>query len=126
MRLIDDNKPVPMFGDGGTRRDYTYVGDLVDGIIRAIDRCSRHHLYNLGHSEPIALRDMIATIGKALDKPVVIHSLPEQPGDVRQTFAAIDRARDELGYAPTTSFGEGIRHYVEWYRTASRQASTPP
>ena len=124
VRLIDDNKPVPMFGDGGTRRDYTYVGDIVDGIIRAIERCSGHHLYNLGHSEPVALRDMIAAIGKALDKPVVIQTLPEQPGDVRQTFAAIDRARDELGYRPTTSFEEGIGRYVEWYRAAIRQPPT--
>jgi UDP-glucuronate 4-epimerase len=116
-RLIDQNRTVPMFGDGTTRRDYTYVNDLVDGIIRAIDRCTSHHLYNLGHSEPIALRDMIETIARALGKPAKIELLPEQPGDVRQTFAAIDRARLELGYQPITTFEEGIRRYVEWYRS---------
>ena len=58
-RLIDQDQPVPMFGDGTTRRDYTYVDDIVDGIVRAIERCTGHHLYNLGHSEPIALREMI-------------------------------------------------------------------
>ena len=116
-RLIDQNQPVPMFGDGTTRRDYTYVDDIVDGICRAIERCTGHHLYNLGHSEPIELKQMIDTIALALGKPAVIQALPEQPGDVKQTFAAIDRARSELGYAPSTPFGEGIRRYVQWYRS---------
>ena len=116
-RLIDQDQPVPMFGDGTTRRDYTYVDDIVDGIVRAIERCTGHHLYNLGHSEPIALREMIETIARALGKPAKIQTLPEQPGDVRQTYAAIDRARRELGYEPTTPFDEGIRRYVAWYRS---------
>jgi UDP-glucuronate 4-epimerase len=116
-RLIDQNQSVPMFGDGTSRRDYTYVADLVDGIVRAIEHCSSHHLYNLGHSEPIALRDMIDTIAQALGKPAKIEVLPPQPGDVKQTYAAIDRARLELGYEPTTPFAEGIRRYVEWYRS---------
>jgi UDP-glucuronate 4-epimerase len=120
-RLIDRNQPVPMFGDGTTRRDYTFVDDIVDGICRAIERCSGHHLYNLGHSEPIELKQMIETIALALGKRAVIQDLPEQPGDVKQTFAAIDRAKRELGYAPSTPFAEGIRRYVEWYR--SRPAS---
>ncbi len=93
------------------------MDDIVDGIVRAIDRCTGHHLYNLGHSEPIALADMIATIARALGKPAVIEALPEQPGDVRQTYAAIDLARRELGYAPTTPFAEGIRRYIAWYRS---------
>ena len=75
-RLIDQNQPVPMFGDGTTRRDYTYVDDIVDGIVRAIERCTGHHLYNLGHSEPIALREMIETIALALGKPAVIEACP--------------------------------------------------
>jgi UDP-glucuronate 4-epimerase len=116
-RLIDQHEPVPMFGDGTTRRDYTYVDDIVDGICRAIEHCTGHHLYNLGHSEPIELKQMIETIALALGKPAVIETLPEQPGDVKQTFAAIDRAKSELGYAPSTSFTEGIRRYVAWYRS---------
>jgi UDP-glucuronate 4-epimerase len=119
-RLIDQDQPVPMFGDGTTRRDYTYVGDIVDGIVRAIGRSTGHHLYNLGHSEPIALSDVIATIARALGKPAIIKVLPEQPGDVRQTYAAIDLARLELGYAPATPFDEGIRRYVAWYRARGR------
>jgi UDP-glucuronate 4-epimerase len=119
-RLIDQNQPVPMFGDGTTRRDYTYVDDIVDGITRAIERCTGHHLYNLGHSEPIALREMIDSIALALGKPAVIAALPEQPGDVRQTYAAIDRARCELGYDPKTPFDEGIRRYIAWCQSRGR------
>jgi UDP-glucuronate 4-epimerase len=115
-RLIDQGQPVPMFGDGTTRRDYTYVLDIVDGIMRAIDRCSGHHLYNLGHSEPIALVDVIAALALALGKPAIIKALPEQPGDVRQTYAAIDLAKSELGYSPAMPFDEGIRQYIAWYR----------
>jgi UDP-glucuronate 4-epimerase len=121
-QLIDQNQPVPMFGDGTTRRDYTYVEDIADGIVRSIDRCAGYHIYNLGHSEPIALKDMIATIALALGKPAVIQALPEQAGDVRQTYAAVDRARSELGYAPQTPFDEGIRRYVDWYRTRGSSA----
>ncbi len=119
-RMIDHGEPVPMFGDGTTRRDYTYVGDIVDGIVRAIDRCKSHHLYNLGHSDPVELRDLIAAIGSALGKEPIIHQMPEQPGDVRQTFADISRARAELGYDPKTPMAEGLSRFVAWYRTAAR------
>ena len=116
-RLIDRGEPVPMFGDGTTRRDYTYVEDIVDGIVRALDRCRSCHLYNLGHSSPIELRTMIATLADALGKPAVLEHLPEQPGDVRQTYADISRAETELGYRPTTPFAEGIARFVAWYRS---------
>jgi UDP-glucuronate 4-epimerase len=121
-QLIDQGQPVPMFGDGTTRRDYTYVDDIVDGIVRAIERCTSHHLYNLGNSQPIELGDMIEAIAQAIGKAAVIQSLPEQPGDVRQTFAAIDRATAELGYQPRTPFREGLARYVAWYRSQARQA----
>jgi UDP-glucuronate 4-epimerase len=115
--LIVLGKPLPMFGDGTTRRDYTYVGDIVDGVVRSIERCKTHHLYNLGHSEPIALRDMIAALGRALGKEPIIDPQPEQPGDVRQTYADISRARSELGYEPATPFDEGLAHFVSWFRS---------
>jgi UDP-glucuronate 4-epimerase len=115
-RLIDRGEPVPMFGDGSTRRDYTYVDDIADGVTRAIDRCRSNHLYNLGNSSPISLLTMISEIGNALGKPPLIDRRPEQPGDVRQTFADIHLAESELGYAPRTPFREGIANYVEWYR----------
>jgi UDP-glucuronate 4-epimerase len=115
-RLISLGEPVPMFGDGQTRRDYTYVGDIADGIIRDVDHCRTHHHYNLGHSEPVELRAMIEAIGEALGKPPRIERLPEQPGDVRQTFADVSRASAEIGYRPTTPFREGLRRYVSWLR----------
>jgi UDP-glucuronate 4-epimerase len=116
--LIDQGRPVPMFGDGTTRRDYTYIGDIVDGIVRAVERCRTHHLYNLGNSSPIELRQMIAALGDALGKSPIIDQLPEQPGDVRQTFADITRASAELGYSPSTPFREGLKRFVAWYRGA--------
>jgi UDP-glucuronate 4-epimerase len=118
-RLIDRGEPVPLFGDGTTRRDYTFVADLVDGIVRAIDRCTSHHLYNLGNSDPIALHQLVAAIAKALGKTPVIRHLPEQPGDVRQTYADITRAATELGYAPKTPIADGLARYIAWYRAAA-------
>jgi UDP-glucuronate 4-epimerase len=115
-RLIDRGEPVPMFGDGTTRRDYTYVADIVDGVVRAIDRCTGNHLYNLGHSDPVELRVLIESIAAALGKAVQIRRLPEQPGDVRQTYADIGRASRDLGYRPTTPFREGLERYIAWYR----------
>ncbi len=115
-RLIDQGLPIPVFGEGSTRRDYTYVGDIVDGVVRAIDRCTGWHLYNLGNSSPIALSEMIAAIGRCIGKEPIIERHPEQPGDVRQTFADISRAATELGYQPIVPFDEGLMRYVEWYR----------
>jgi UDP-glucuronate 4-epimerase len=120
--LIERGAPVPMFGDGTTRRDYTYVGDVVDGIICAVDRCTTSHLYNLGNSSPIELHALIAALGEALDKTPRIEQLPEQPGDVRQTYADISRAREELGYEPKTSFRDGLERYVAWYREGAQSS----
>jgi UDP-glucuronate 4-epimerase len=119
-RRIDRGDPVPMFGDGRTRRDYTFVEDVVDGVVRAIDRCTDHHLYNLGNSHPIELRAMIEMLGEALGKTPRIEQLPEQPGDVRQTFADVSRAARELGYQPKTPFREGLDRFVSWFRGADR------
>jgi UDP-glucuronate 4-epimerase len=118
-QLIDRGEPVPMFGDGGTRRDYTYVSDIVDGIIRAIDQCCTCKVYNLGRSDPVVLREMIDTVAEAIGKPANIQVLPEQPGDVRQTFADVALATKELGYSPQVSFKDGIRNYIAWYRESA-------
>jgi len=115
--LIERGEPVPMFGDGTTRRDYTYVEDIVDGVARAIDRCRGHHLYNLGNSDPVTLSDLIATVADAVGKPAIVDRQPDQPGDVRQTYADITRARAELGYDPAIPFAEGVRNYVAWRRS---------
>lgn len=116
---IEAGLPVPMFGDGTTSRDYTYVADIVDGVIRAMERCRGYHLYNLGNSQPIALREMIDALGRAMGCEVVLEQLPAQPGDVPQTYADITRASSELGYAPRTPFEEGLKAYVAWRRSRS-------
>jgi UDP-glucuronate 4-epimerase len=95
------------------------VDDIVDGIIRAVEGCATHHLYNLGNSSPIDLHEMIQTIADAVGRAPIINRLPEQPGDVRQTYADISRAQRELGYQPKTSFREGIRRYVSWLNAQS-------
>jgi UDP-glucuronate 4-epimerase len=114
--LIERGEPVPMFGDGSTMRDYTFVDDIVDGIVRAIEKCSGYHIYNLGNTNPVSLSDMIATIGDAVGREPIIDRKPEQPGDVRMTCADISRAASDLGYSPSTDFSEGIRRYVAWSR----------
>jgi UDP-glucuronate 4-epimerase len=119
--LIERGEPVPMFGDGGTLRDYTFVGDIVDGIVRAVDHCAGSSLYNLGHASPVLLREMIARLGQALGKPVRIDHLPEQPGDVRKTHADITLARQELGYDPATTLEQGLARFVEWFRNHEGQ-----
>ena len=119
-RLIDEGTPIPMFGDGTSKRDYTYIADIIDGMLRTLDIKEGYHLYNLGESQTTSLIDLIRLIENALGKKATIESLPPQPGDVNITYADITRARQELGYAPHTPMEEGIRRFVAWYR--SRQA----
>ena len=114
-RLIDEGKPVPMFGDGSTKRDYTYIDDIIDGMVRVRKIESGFHLYNLGESRTTALIDLIRMIEAALGKKARIERLPQQPGDVDITYADISRARRELGYNPHTTMEEGIRRFVKWY-----------
>ena len=112
--LIARGEPVPMFGDGTSRRDYTFVGDIVDGIARALDRADGLHLFNLGQETPVTLTAMIAAIGHALGRTPMINHLPAQPGDVGQTHADITRARHDLGYDPRTTLADGLARYVAW------------
>jgi UDP-glucuronate 4-epimerase len=115
-RLILDGKPVPMFGDGSMRRDFTYVDDIIDGVVRSLDRARGYRIYNLGESRTIALREMIAALEKALDNKATIERLPEVPGDVKITYADVSRARSELGYAPSFPLEEGLRRFAAWLR----------
>jgi UDP-glucuronate 4-epimerase len=115
-RLISEGKPVPMFGDGATQRDYTYIDDIIDGIISIIERHRGYEIYNLGDSNPISLAQLIDLIQKALGKRAVIKREPPQPGDVRRTFADIEKARRMLGYEPRVPIDDGIRRFVRWYQ----------
>jgi UDP-glucuronate 4-epimerase len=106
-----------VFGDGTTRRDYTYVDDIVDGVVAAIsyDK-SDYEVINLGESRTVELRELIALLEKKLDRHAIIDRQPAQPGDVPQTFADINKARKLLGYNPVTQIEEGLRKFVDWFR----------
>ena len=122
-RLIDDGQPIPVFGDGTTRRDYTYVDDIIAGVRAAIDyTASDYEVFNLGESRTVELRELIALLEKNLDRPAVIIRLPIQPGDVPQTFADVSKARRLLGYDPQTPIEEGIKRFVEWFRDERKRA----
>ncbi len=116
MRLIEAGRPIPVFGDGSSRRDYTYVDDIIQGVLAAMDRCQGYRIYNLGHSQPIALADLIAQIEAVLGKKGKIDRQPAQPGDVDCTYADVSRARTELGYEPKVRLEEGLERFVAWFR----------
>ncbi|GAB4224040.1 MAG: GDP-mannose 4,6-dehydratase [Acidobacteriota bacterium] len=115
-RRIAEGRPVPMYGDGTSRRDYTYIDDIVAGVLAALDRGEGYRIYNLGESRTTSLARLIELIGEALGVTPQIERLPEQPGDVPATWADIRRARDELGYDPQVPVEDGIRRYVAWFR----------
>lgn len=116
-QLISDGKPIPVFGDGTTRRDYTYIDDILAGVRAAIDYDkTNYEVINLGESRTVELRELIGLLEKELDLRAVIERQPMQPGDVPQTFADISRARELLGYNPQTQIEDGLRLFVEWFR----------
>ena len=118
-KLMLNNEEIPMFGDGSTSRDYTFVDDIVDGIIRSIDYVSSnddvYEIINLGNSSPVSLKEMIDEIGKVVHKTPIIKQLPMQPGDVNKTYADISKAQRMLGYNPKTSFHDGLEAFYKWY-----------
>lgn len=120
-RLMLEGKKIPMFGDGSTSRDYTYIGDIVDGIEKSVNYCLNnsnvYEILNLGNSSPVSLKEMINIIGKCLNAVPDIEELPMQLGDVDRTYACIDKAKDMIGYNPQTPFEEGIKKFVKWYKT---------
>lgn len=124
-RMMLAGSPIPVFGDGESRRDYTYVADIVSGVRAALayDR-SRFEVINLGNDRTISLRQMIGELERALGVSARIERLPEQPGDVPQTWASVEKAQRLLGYRPSTPFSEGIFRFVEWLRADSNSGSS--
>lgn len=116
-RLITDGEPIPVFGDGSMKRDFTYIDDIIQGVTAATDHCEGYNVYNLGESQPIRLDTLIAELEYALGEKAIIKRQSVPSGDVRQTYADISRARQELGYNPTTDLKTGLGHFVEWFRT---------
>jgi len=124
--LMLDGKPIPVYGDGASRRDYTYVADIVDGTVRALDWTAvpgRYGVFNLGGSRTVPLGGMIEALERALGVKAIVDRLPPQPGDVEQTYADIALAREALGYNPSTPFEEGVSQFVRWFR--AERALTP-
>lgn len=119
-RLILAGKPIPLYGDGSTSRDYTFIGDIVDGVEKALAWVcadeARYDIFNLGGSRPVELRRLVEVIETESGKKAVIERLPMQPGDVERTYADLAKSAAILGYRPTTSIEEGIRAFVSWYR----------
>ncbi len=111
-----EGRAIPMFGDGSTRRDYTYIDDIIDGVVRCVDRPFRYEIFNLGESHTTSLAELIELVAKHVGKPAVIDRKPLQPGDVEITYADVSHARELLGYAPCFSMDEGIKRFVAWYR----------
>ncbi|MDD4498076.1 MAG: GDP-mannose 4,6-dehydratase [Methanosarcinaceae archaeon] len=115
-RLIDEGREIEMYGNGTSKRDYTYISDIVDGIISSMKIEEGYELFNLGNSKVVELRYLIRLIEQNLGKEAKIKTLPDQPGDVPITYADISKARALLNYAPQTSIEEGIEKFVQWYR----------
>ncbi len=115
-KAILNNRPITMYGEGNTSRDYTYVDDTVQGIVAATKYDQTNfEIINLGNSYSVSLNELISAIEKIIEKKAVIEQLPEQPGDVPKTFADISKAKQLLGYEPKTRLNEGLQKFYEWF-----------
>ena len=116
LRLIARGETVPMYGDGSTSRDYTFIDDIVRGVLASYDRIDRHgfRIWNLGGHEPVCLREMIATAGRVVGREPRIQQLPMRPGDVERTYADLSRSAAELDFRPTTRLEEGMARQWQW------------
>ncbi len=119
-RLITEGKPIPVFGDGSSGRDYTFYTDTIDGIVAALHHDCQYDVFNLGNSHPVDLNTLIRTLEASLGREAIIQRFPEQPGDVPITCADISKAQLMLGYTPQVPFGEGIDTFVDWFAKRDR------
>ncbi|KAB2881487.1 NAD-dependent epimerase/dehydratase family protein [bacterium] len=125
-RSIDQNEKINLYGDGTSRRDYTYISDIVDGILKSMNHLNGYEILNLGEAQTISLADIVSIIEQELSKKAMINWLPMQPGDVEKTFADIAKAKEIIGYHPKTQIKTGIKTFIQWYRDnfQSNQAIT--
>jgi UDP-glucuronate 4-epimerase len=115
-RILAGGGEVEQYGDGTSARDYTYVSDIVEGILRAWERCRGFRVYNLGGSRTVTLAELLRKIAERLAVPPRVRILPAQPGDVERTWADVSRARDELGWEPGVDLDSGLDLFVDWFR----------
>lgn len=119
-RLINNGEPIPFYGNGESKRDYTFYSDIVDGIIASLRLEDRFEVINLGNSNPIELRRLIDALESSLNKKAKIRKMPDQPGDALLTYADITKAKKLIGYAPKVSFDKGIELFSEWFKQHER------
>jgi UDP-glucuronate 4-epimerase len=122
VHAIARGAPITLFGDGSSRRDYTFIDDIVSGVVAAIESITpgRYEIFNLGGTQTVSLQELVEIIERVVGKPAVIERRPLQPGDVPVTYANVDRARAQLGYTPTTPPELGIARYWQWLRSSGR------
>lgn len=113
---IYNERPVKKFGDGATSRDYTYIDDIIEGIIASLKNIYKFEIINLGNSRTITLNHVIETLEKNIGKKAIINQLPEQPGDVERTWSDISKAKRLLNWEPKTSYEEGVKKLINWYK----------
>jgi UDP-glucuronate 4-epimerase len=116
-------EPIPVFNNGDMRRDFTYIDDIVAGVVNCLDRppdanrgAGNHRIYNLGNHRPERLLDFISTLESAMGRKAIIELLPMQPGDVKETYADIEASRRDLDFEPKTPIADGIPRFVAWFR----------
>jgi len=115
-KFIEQDKPIPVYGDGTMMRDFTYIDDIINGTVAAMAQCDGFNIYNLGESQPISVNDLIAEIEKALGKKALKEYLPPQPGDVERTYADITKSVKEFGYNPSTQIQVGLANFIDWLK----------
>ena len=119
--MIMEGKEVPLYGDGSLERDYTYVDDTVDGIVRALNAPGEFEVYNLGNSHPVRIDEMVDALGRALHRPVRRRFVPTPAGEMVLTHADLTKVKQGLGYSPHVSFTEGIGRFAEWLKFRQKQ-----
>jgi len=122
-KMILAGEPIPMFGDGSTYRDYTYIDDIIDGVVRCVDTPFDYEIFNLGESHTTSLRELITLIERHTGREAIIDEQPMQAGDVEKTYANVDHAREKLGYAPRFTMDDGIKRFVKWYQDQNESSS---
>jgi len=122
--LITAGKPIPVFGDGSSGRDYTFYSDTIDGVVVALHYDCPYEVFNLGNSHPIGLETLIRTLEESLGRKAIVQRLPDQPGDVPITYADISKAQRLLGYSPRVPFREGIDAFVSWFAGGKGKATS--
>jgi len=123
IRSIDAGQPIPFYGDGGSRRDYTYIDDIADGVEAALGLTRGFEIVNLGGARPVTLSELVAAIEKAVGRKARLDRQPEQAGDVPVTFASVEKAEKLLHFRARVPLSEGLRRSVEWYRSQKKTSS---